>query len=60
MFSNSRRHEMWVLLIEKAYAKIHRNYATLRGGLVSDALSDLTGFPTELITLEKESTQRDI
>ena len=51
---------MWVLLIEKAYAKIHRNYATLRGGLVSDALSDLTGFPTELITLEKESTQRDI
>lgn len=51
---------MWVLLLEKAYAKVHRNYATLRGGLISDALADLTGFPTELITLDKESTVRDI
>jgi len=51
---------MWVLLIEKAYAKLHRNYFTLRGGLVSEALADLTGFPTEMIMLDRDEVQRDI
>jgi len=60
LFTRSSKHEMWVLLLEKAYAKIHRNYFTLRGGLVSDALADLTGAPTELITLNRDETKRDV
>ena len=51
---------MWVLLLEKAYAKLHRNYYTLRGGLVSEALADLTGSPISVIHLDAEETQRDV
>lgn len=47
---------MWVLLIEKAYAKLHGNYFTLRGGYCSDALEDLTGCPAETIELGDKET----
>lgn len=46
LFSKTKTSDLWVMLLEKAYAKVHRNYATLRGGLVSEALYDLTGMPT--------------
>ncbi|KAF8194982.1 hypothetical protein BJ912DRAFT_1085652 [Pholiota molesta] len=35
--------ETWVPLIEKAYAKLHGDYASLEGGFLSDAIEDLTG-----------------
>jgi len=60
LFSRSSKQDMWVLLLEKAYAKLHRNYYTLRGGLVSEALSDLTGSPISVIHLDAEETQSDI
>ena len=60
LFSRTRSGQMWLLLLEKAYAKLHRNYFTLRGGLCSEALADLTGFPTESIVLDNDSTVRDI
>lgn len=38
-------YELWVSLLEKAYAKIHGSYASIIGGTAMNALRDLTGFP---------------
>jgi calpain-15 len=55
MFSRANENEMWVLLIEKAYAKLHGNYFTLRGGFANEGMIDLTGCPSAIFDFEKES-----
>ena len=37
-------HEMWVALIEKAYAKMHGCYENLISGYVDEGVQELTGF----------------
>lgn len=39
--------EYWVPLIEKAYAKLHGNYAALISGVTDDGLVDMSGFVSE-------------
>lgn len=46
LFSSTNDNSIWVLLLEKAYAKLHGGYKTLTGGVPSEALMDLTGVPT--------------
>ncbi|CAM42482.2 putative calpain-like cysteine peptidase [Leishmania braziliensis MHOM/BR/75/M2904] len=43
-------YELWVSLLEKAYAKIHGSYASIIGGNPLHALQDLTGFPVYAFT----------
>lgn len=35
--------EMWVPLVEKAYAKLHGSYQAIESGSIATALIDLTG-----------------
>ena len=41
--------ETWVPLIEKAYAKLHGDFAALEGGLMSEAIEDLTGYANNFL-----------
>lgn len=36
--------ETWVPLVEKAYAKLHGDYAALMFGRTCDAIEDMTGY----------------
>ncbi|ESL06069.1 cytoskeleton-associated protein CAP5.5 [Trypanosoma rangeli SC58] len=38
--------ELWVSLLQKAYAKLHGSYASITGGDASHALRDFTGAPS--------------
>ncbi|KAG8933072.1 hypothetical protein FRC03_008687 [Tulasnella sp. 419] len=44
--------ETWVPLIEKAYAKLHGDYASLEAGFTSEAVEDLTGAVSTLIYVQ--------
>jgi len=47
IFSRSHGNELWVLLLEKAWAKIYGSYARIEAGLTRECLHDLTGAPTK-------------
>lgn len=42
-FSQSVDNELWVLILEKAWAKAHGNYQRIEGGNTAEALMSLTG-----------------
>ncbi|KAJ6606943.1 hypothetical protein B0H10DRAFT_2073937, partial [Mycena sp. CBHHK59/15] len=45
--------ETWVPLIEKAYAKMHGDYASLSGGYACEGVEDLTGSRQDILDIEK-------
>ena len=48
-FAKPNNNELWAMLLEKAWAKLNGGYSNIIGGIVSDPLTALTGFPTEFL-----------
>uniref|UniRef100_A0A6T6KIL7 Uncharacterized protein n=1 Tax=Rhodosorus marinus TaxID=101924 RepID=A0A6T6KIL7_9RHOD len=49
-FSQTSRDQLWVPLLEKAYAKAHGSYWSISGGEIAEAMLELTACPTETIS----------
>ena len=46
-FSSSRNGNAWVLLLEKAWAKLHGSYESIIAGCCSDVFNFFTPYPTK-------------
>ena len=44
-FNHTQTRELWAILLEKAWAKAHGGYLNIDGGVIREALRDLTGAP---------------
>lgn len=53
-FLKSKNNELWVIILEKAWAKLHRNYDKLDGQLTKETLHDYTGAPVRSYRTNKD------
>jgi hypothetical protein len=54
-FSRSINGELWVLLMEKVYAKAFNCYSNIEAGITNYALKDLTGAPYAFVRNNKKT-----
>jgi len=57
---SSKSSEMWVPLMEKAYAKLHGNYEVLNGGSMAVGMVDISGGVSEKFNLTTPENQAKI
>ena len=58
-FCKPQGNELWAILLEKAWAKLNGGYTNIIGGIVSEPICALTGFPTEFLP-HKNFEEEDI
>lgn len=59
-FSRAANCQLWVCLLEKAYAKAHGSYHAISGGEIAEALLDLTGAPTFSLNFDDPKFNLDV
>lgn len=55
-FSRNNSDELWVMLLEKAYAKVFKSYQRIEQGLTGVGMSLLTGAPYEYLNKDQKSS----
>jgi len=55
IFAKSTKNEIWISLLEKAWAKVNGGYANIIGGIPKEALECLTGFSSLSYNMENKS-----
>lgn len=55
-FTKGNQAETWVMLLEKAWAKLNGSYDSIEAGLTRECLHDFTGAPTETLWLDDDSS----
>jgi calpain-15 len=53
IFSRGRGSELWVMLVEKAWAKVHGSYQAIIAGLPGECLTNLTGAPCKFVPFDE-------
>ena len=53
IFSKNNGNELWVLVLEKAWAKLHGSYRRIESGWAYYAFRDLTGAPAYSYVVKK-------
>lgn len=53
-FSRANGNELWVIILEKAWAKVHGSYERIEAGLCIDVMRDLTGAPSCSMLTQRE------
>lgn len=59
-FSKPNNKELWVVLLEKAWAKVNGGYANIISGWPADVFSCFTGYATSCVIINDESDQDEI
>ena len=54
IFSTGSEESVWLLVLEKAFAKMYGGYKLLEGGSPTDAFRDLFGQPLSIFSLKDE------